>query len=688
MSVNGWLLSVAFAALAFLFFCLFLLLGRNKTQTAVSRSLLEDFFPRWKRKQALRSFYLQSYVQFLRLPGLQGYTLKIRRRLETIHSYDEYTMRKETMRIAFVTLGITSGIILALALISRDILFMLWVVLGALMLNGLLIDIFVNRMEDRLLKQFGHYLGDVRHDYQQHRMVDEAIYEAAQAAPHEAQMHAERIHGILTSSNPAVKLERYYDVAPNRYLKAFAGISHLILEYGDRVIHKGSMYLNAVSKLVQEMNFDLLRREKLNYLLKGLTAIAVAPIFFTVPLERWARAYFPAIQQFYDGKIGIVTKICVYAVIILAYVLIRKMLENDDGRYIAKAPRPMWEKKICDLQPIRGIIGRFVPDPHTKEHFRLTLLLKEANSRLKLEWVTLHRLILGLILFISGLFLVLYMHSYSAKQILYAPTTHHVLFGALSGDELQKAREISDFDRTIMEEVKKGEERTHETIVQRIKERSEQPLDTVAVNVTAMRILDKLDKLENEFLRWWELLLAIAAGVVGYYIPLAILRFQRRMRAMDMQNEVEQFHTLILILSEFERVSVEQVLEWMERFAIIFKPALQQCLLNYDSGAAAALEQLKQEAPFVPFVRIVERLQNAVEKIPIKEAFDDLEMEQEYYKEKKKEHYERVISQKASWGKLIGFAPMYVLVFMYLVLPLLYMSVVQMDDFVNQIQRV
>jgi hypothetical protein len=160
------------------------------------------------------------------------------------------------------------------------------------------------------------------------------------------------------------------------------------------------------------------------------------------------------------------------------------------------------------------------------------------------------------------------------------------------------------------------------------------------------------------------------------------------MRALEMQNEVDQFHVLISILSEFERISVETILEWMERYGIIFKPALQRCLLNFDSGAEEALRSLMVEAPFDSFVRIVRRLGQAVDKITIHEAFDDLEMEREYFSEQKKERLERLIRKKVSWGKLIGWTPAALLIGLYLVFPFLYMSFSQLGQLSIQMQSI
>ena len=79
---------------------------------------------------------------------------------------------------------------------------------------------------------------------------------------------------------------------------------------------------------------------------------------------------------------------------------------------------------------------------------------------------------------------------------------------------------------------------------------------------------------------------------------------------------------------------------------------------------------MKDEVSYEPFIRIIESLQTAVEKVPIKEAFDELDADREYYRDKRKESNARLISKKGMIGKAIGFAPM-VLVFVgYLVVPL------------------
>ena len=155
------------------------------------------------------------------------------------------------------------------------------------------------------------------------------------------------------------------------------------------------------------------------------------------------------------------------------------------------------------------------------------------------------------------------------------------------------------------------------------------------------------------------------------------------MRQMEMENEVMQFQTIILMLMKIERVNVEMILEWLERYSNIFRAPISKCVNNFESGPWEALEELKNDIAFPQLIRIVESLQSAVEKIPIRQAFDELDTERAYYQEKRKESNERLISRKGLIGKVIGFAPMVCLFVGYLIIPLCVIGLTSMVEAFN-----
>ena len=152
-----------------------------------------------------------------------------------------------------------------------------------------------------------------------------------------------------------------------------------------------------------------------------------------------------------------------------------------------------------------------------------------------------------------------------------------------------------------------------------------------------------------------------------------------------MEDEVMQFQTIILMLMRIERVNVEIILEWLERYSNIFKDPISKCVNDYESGPREALEAMKDEVTYQEFIRIIESLQAAVEKIPIKDAFDEIDTERDYYQSKRKESNERLISKKGMIGKVIGFAPMVMLFVGYLIIPLVFIGLTSMNTSFNTI---
>lgn len=174
---------------------------------------------------------------------------------------------------------------------------------------------------------------------------------------------------------------------------------------------------------------------------------------------------------------------------------------------------------------------------------------------------------------------------------------------------------------------------------------------------------------------WYEVLICVIIAGISYMVPIWLLTFQIEMRKLEKENEVMQFQTIILMLMNIERISVETILEWLERYSNIFKEPINKCLNNYESGAYEALEKLKEDVSYKDLIRIIEGLQAAVEKISIKEAFDELETEREFYKEKRKEANDRLITRKGLIGKAVGFTPMVLLFVGYLIIPLIYVGI-------------
>ena len=605
--------------------------------------------------------YQKLYVRYLKLPFLRRYLLKIRRRLEIINIDDEFLTRLQTSKIITRALLIIIPVTLIVILMTKsNPLIMIIILIFELFIIDSLVDGMVDKLDNNLLTQQVDFFAAMRHSYHETNMVGEAIYQTAQDDEHvEISRQAERIYNILNSEDPETELEKYYDIAPNNYLKEFAGISYLTQEFGDRKVDGTSLYLKNLDNITQEMQLEILKRDKLNYTFQSLSIISIIPMVMLEPLKSWALSNFSFTKSFYNGKLGMIVQILVLLVTFICYILIRKLKDNGAVNIKLENNQNPWQAKLYRIKPVKKFVDLFIPKDGTKERRKIREALKAAASKQKIEWLYINRLVLTVVVFFASIVIFIMLHNVQINYIYTEPTTEYDLIGEMNDRDYKNAMQVTETHNYFLDMFRGHLDTTQEDI-ERAMRRSTyyRDADDETITSNATQILDKLQTVNSEYLKWFEILIAMVFAIIGYAAPILMLKFQVIIRKMSMEDEVMQFQTIILMLMRLERVDVEMILEWMERYADIFKEPISRCLNDYESGSWEALENMKEEISFQPLIRIVESLQTAVEKVPIKEAFDELDSDREYYQDKRKEANDRLISKKGMIGRAIGFTPL------------------------------
>ena len=231
--------------------------------------------------------FQKLYLTYIKIPFIKRYALKIRRRLEIINIDDEYNTRKGTAKILTKALVILIPIILLTIIVtSSNYLLMVILLIFEVFMIDTLIDGSVDKMDNKILKEQIDFFSEIRHAYHEFNMVEEAIYQVSQDDELSVSRQGEKIYEILISDDPETELEKYYDIAPNSFLKEFAGVSYLTKEFGDRKVDGASLYLKNVNNITQEMQLEILKRDKLNYVFQSLSVISIAPVLLLEPLKK------------------------------------------------------------------------------------------------------------------------------------------------------------------------------------------------------------------------------------------------------------------------------------------------------------------------------------------------------------------------------------------------------------------
>lgn len=181
-------------------------------------------------------------------------------------------------------------------------------------------------------------------------------------------------------------------------------------------------------------------------------------------------------------------------------------------------------------------------------------------------------------------------------------------------------------------------------------------------------VFTRIAKYRDVYYRWWFLLINILGYLAGYYLPYLILQYKLRIVKMDMEDEVIQYQTIVLILMHVDGMLVDTVLDWLERFSFCFRQSIQECIINLEYSTSKALQKMKNQETFPPFRRFVDNLL-MVEEEDILTAFSEIETDREYYKEKRKTDNEIISTQKAEVGKIVAFIPLILTLIIYMIVP-------------------
>mgnify|MGYP004621543541 FL=1 len=631
--------------------------------------------------------YQKIYIRLIRTPFLKRYLFKLRRRLEIVNIDDEYTTRKEAAKIMTKAIVIFLVIaVLTILITHNNWLLMMILLIFELFIVDTMVQGMVDKIDNNLLKEQIDFFAEIRHAYHEYNMVEEAIYQVSLDDEKNVSKQGEKIYEILCSDDPETELEKYYDVAPNDYLKEFAGISYLTQEFGDRKGDDGSsLYLKNVDNITQEMQLEILKRDKLNYVFQSLTFISIAPVLLLEPLKAWSVSNFSFTTEFYNGKLGLIAQILIVLLTIVSYIMTRKLKDNGGVQVAIDHNDHPWQEKVYKIPVLKQVVNCFVPKPGSKDYRKMQTLMKDSASKAKMEWIYINRLMLAIITFICTIAFSIVLHKVAINYVYTNPTTRQAVIGTLSEKNQKKAEDLTKQDNYFLDRLKGDLKITRNKIETTMINSPYYDEDDENLETDAERIEGKLKIINTEQMQWFEVLLACGFSLIGYMAPVWMMYFQKLMRKLEMENEVMQFQTIILMLMKIERINVEMILEWLERYANIFKEPISRCVNNYEAGAWEALEELKNSVTNQDMIRIVESLQAAVEKIPIREAFDELDADRDYHQEKRKDTNDQLVSRKGLIGKGVGFAPMICLFVGYLIIPLVVIGLTSMTSTFSQL---
>lgn len=604
------------------------------------------------------------------------YLSKIRKIYEILSPAEDYEMIIKTMQIVIRNFFITMILFLfAFSLKGSSGYNYLFIFCMIFVFERELLYRTVSREEKRILVLFEQYLSDVRHFFHAGNMIEEAIYDSMENAEDALVPHIMKIYDVLQSEEKE-EVEKYKEIAPNKFFLTFLALSQITLEYGDTNHNGHSVFLDNLNYLKKEVNIEILKREKMQYIFSGLIFLTILPIFFLKAVENWGVSNLPELEQYYQGGYGIIVSILIFLFTILAYAIISQLRGNSDTII---QEEPYYIQKLCQIPWIHKKIRKYIFSQPIKAA-KIENMLHQAAEKTTVQEFICKRFFIFFFSFFALVFLSVQL-TYIAKQNTISYVGDYNGFSLTTTEDIESYREI--LKELCLEFQHADQDLLKEKIISHMKLHF-QYLTELTMEEIGKEAFTRVLSYQSIHYQIFYLLFCLMFAWILSFLPIALVICKRYFRKLNMEDEVMQLQSIILMLVYIKRMNVEILLDWMENFSDIFRDPLIECVDHFSYDEELALEKLKERVPFLPFIRIVEDLQ-ACDRLGVEAAFDEIAGQRDFFADKRKQDNEITLSNKGVIAKFIAYIPLIMLLGLYLIVPFVLESISQLMGYISEI---
>ncbi len=541
--------------------------------------------------------------KMLKIFGISGIIYRLKSIYLIVMPREEYVSLVCGVKLFFKLFGIWIFVFCFQYLLGENSAYNIAITVSVLwfLSTGIINKVYSDK-QHMLLNMFDNYLSQVRHYFHINGSIEDAIYDSMDNCEGMLKLHISQIYDLIVSKDSDI-IEKYKDIAPNKYFLTFMGLCQTVMIYGDTLHNEKSVFLENIGYLRDEIRIFMLKEKRVEHAFSGLSVMTILPIFTLPFIERWGVSNLPELRGYYDGVYGMIVSIVIAILSIIAFSLIT-FLKNS-YRYTSK--NHDFLDKLLGRLSVYNLV-EFIIEKYPLRSKKLKKLLAKSGESINIYEFIAKELLVFIAVFLICIFMFIYM---------------------------------------------------------------------VYIQI--------LSTGEGNFKLYYVLL----AGIIAFLAskgPILIIRIKRLLMEMNYEDEVMQFHSIIIMLVYIKRISSEIILEWLEDFSDIFKKSLSECNARYSMNEAEALCILKNEESYLPFLRIVENLEDC-DRVGAERAFEEICTQRQYFIEKRKQDNEINISNKGTIGKVVGYIPLLVTVFAYLIFPFVAESINQLLTYVNEINN-
>lgn len=625
--------------------------------------LLHDKGKRLRETRYNFLIFLQRF--YANVPIISRYYRRIRHKVQILYPADSFSIARKTSEILSTgTIGAVAGIAVTLLFAKGDIFFIMAGLTVTYLVMSSIVNSGINRLNYKFLEEFQLAIDYIQTQYQNHHMLPRALKAAAEDMPQLIGLHMQKIYDIITGPDSKLneRVDAYVGNEPNLYMLIFLSICASIETYGDKKLEDGSwMFVHDMECLRDGVDAEIISLDKTKLAFLTQEMICILPVIFIKPLESYMAKYFDGTSGYYNGIAGLVSMIAIFVTALISHNLIVML---RDGNEEVNKENDVWSK-VASISFIEPFLERVIEKNYTK-YARYDDAQKGIGNRTGPMALLAKQVVFGAGAFI--LVMVLFM-SASVRTRIEQAKNWKIAFEESTTADPDYVKNMRELGQEYFEfEKGKGKSIDTEKLAKEIQKKNV-GVDENNALLIAEEVSNRVSKYDNAYFKAWNVLVALGIGIVAFLLPVWILKFKRKVSEMRKQEEVIMFQTLMMILMHTSGITLQKILEWMERFAYCFKDSISTCRVSIYSGEEKALETMKNQEQYIPFRSFVDSLK-AIDSVGVEKAFSNVQSNYAYNVKKRENYITDSIEKKSTIGRFLCLATLAMTIIFYLVVPI------------------
>lgn len=504
-----------------------------------------------------------------------------------------------------------------------------------------------NNEKMRFLSDLDRFLGNLRHHYYRTNSIRDALFFGTDGIGDPLRSEIKEMLGILESADMKTQGSIYQNSGKNRYLRLIMSMLMLMEENGDSINSEGSVFINSVMQLRMEVRDErrLIGNRKHKFM--GLSLTAALPVAAVQFIAAWGVKTNPVLLLFYYGRWGMLFRIVILMISFICYRIIVNL--KDPGH--------------ASENGIYAAIGKF-------------RYLEEITGPVK-------RILLFCICGATMLVCLINAHREAIRLLRSDVSNVEMLCDVADGRQIAAMEYLIPlYTQEILD--KKRAEVSREDLIERLLEETGIRSEDVAASA-AGEIIRRTDKARNENADIFDVLIVLAAGLIGALYPDITVLFEKIVESGKIREEIMQFQTIVSIQKDVQGINPVVILESLECFGKWFKKPLGRCLNDFGTDEGEALRTLKSACKDVEFERIADCFILA-DELGVRDAFDEISTEIKAFREDRRSETAIRLDNDVLLGTLFAVIPGGLILFGYLLVPFMVSALNMFNSYQNSLK--